>query len=278
MSVETIKFANGQTLQVIDGQYVIGAGGACKQESCTKGKILQGEYWLDNCRISSNCDCEKFKAWWIDNIGEWGTYTDPLFGNTVTFTTCSDFNNPHTAYDGNDYNMLFLQGDFTTISEDICAMDTLQVLYLINTPNLVGVPDSLGNMKNLEALAFWYIPATAISNNIYTMKNIKQFGIASCDNLTSISDKIGNMTNLTELWIDNNSNLSVLPDSIGNLTNLTELDISSNQLTSLPDNIHNLDNSIININLEYNNFTDDYSNYIRNDLFPIANASGNLAL
>ena len=48
MSVETIKFANGNTLQVIDGQYVIGAGGACKQESCTKGIVLNGEYWVDN--------------------------------------------------------------------------------------------------------------------------------------------------------------------------------------------------------------------------------------
>ena len=255
MSVETIKFANGKTLQVIDGQYVIGAGGACKQESCTKGVVLNGEYWVDNVNNQTfACDCEKFKEWWIDNIGEWGTYHDPVVGNTVTFTTCSDFNNPHTIYDGSTKNILILEGDFTTISEDICAIDTLQFLYIINTPNLAGVPDSLGSMENLEILAFDNISLTAISDNIYSMQNIKRFAIGECSDLTSVSDKIGNM-NLTLLWLKYNPNLSVLPDSI-----------------------RNLDNETISVELLENNFTDDYKDHIRNDLFPIANANGHLQL
>jgi hypothetical protein len=47
MSVETIDFTNGNTLKVIDEQYVIGAGGACQKSSCLKGKVLNGEYWVD---------------------------------------------------------------------------------------------------------------------------------------------------------------------------------------------------------------------------------------
>ena len=63
--VEEIKYKSGRILRIIDGEYIIGAGGACKEKSC-KGIVLEGGYWVERCVLNG---CDKFKGF-IDSIDD----------------------------------------------------------------------------------------------------------------------------------------------------------------------------------------------------------------
>ena len=46
--IEKIIYKSGRVLRIIDGEYVIGAGGACKDGDCKKRKIIEGGYVVES--------------------------------------------------------------------------------------------------------------------------------------------------------------------------------------------------------------------------------------
>lgn len=85
------------------------------------------------------------------------------------------------------------------------------------TKKLTSLPESIGNLTNLQYLG--------IQNN----------------QLTSLPKSLGSLTNLEHLSLKQNK-LTSLPENIGNLTNLKHLDLCFNKLTSLPESLGNLIN------------------------------------
>ena len=77
------------------------------------------------------------------------------------------------------------------------------------------IPESIGNLTNLEWL---YIGANQLSflpENIYNLINLRAF-IVGENQLTSISENIGNLININTLGLNDNQ-LITLPESICNI-------------------------------------------------------------
>jgi internalin A len=104
--------------------------------------------------------------------------------------------------------------------------------------SLSELPESIGNLTNLTALALWNSKLTALPESIGNLTNITSLELSG-NYLTALPESIGNLTNLTSLNFSRNQ-LTALPESIGNLTNLTALDLNYSKLTALPESIGNL--------------------------------------
>jgi len=174
MSVTEIKYKSGRVLRIIDGEYIIGAGGSCNNKVLCPKKIFNG-YVVRRCGSDDELDCSG------------GCIYDEEF-----------YSNDDEIY-LNDRNL-------NELDKCICCYKSLDTL---------------------EA---------------------------------------------------NNNNLANIPDSICNMEYLLDLCLNNNQLTTLPECIGNLDKPWVHIYLENNNFTDEYKDHIKNDLFPIANENGHLYL
>jgi len=105
---------------------------------------------------------------------------------------------------------------------------------------LTTLPESIGNLTNLEQLWLSLSKLTTLPENIGNLKKLGELWLYN-NNLTSLPESIGNLTNLTYLGLYSNK-LASLPDSIGNLKNLGRLGLSFNQLTTLPESIGKLKN------------------------------------
>jgi len=106
------------------------------------------------------------------------------------------------------------------LPENIWKLKHLRFLIIssVESPlKLVGIPEKLKNLSELEYLKI------------------------SCDSIISVPEEIGNLENLRRLIIHSRQ-LSRVPSSIVNLKNLIELDISLNNLKKLPKNLSELKN------------------------------------
>ena len=91
-------------------------------------------------------------------------------------------------------------------------------LYLNHNQLSGSIPDSLGDLTNLERL---YLNHNQLSG--------------------SIPDSLGDLTSLTELRLDHNQLSGPIPDSLGDLTSLERLELGNNALSgSIPDSLGDL--------------------------------------
>ena len=127
----------------------------------------------------------------------------------------------------------------TTLPESIGNLTNLQKLD-ISYSSLTTLPESIGNLTNLQSLNISRNLLTTRPESIGNLPNLQSLDI-SRNSLTTLPETIGNLTNLQSLNISRNP-ITTLPESIGNLPNLQSLDISGNSLTTLPDWIGNLTN------------------------------------
>lgn len=103
---------------------------------------------------------------------------------------------------------------------------------------LTVLPDSLGNLTNLEGLFLNQNQLTTLPNSLENLVNLREFHLHK-NRLTTIPDGLSSLTNLTLLFLHQNQ-LSVLPDSLKNLANLVFLVLSENQLMVIPDGLARL--------------------------------------
>ena len=106
--------------------------------------------------------------------------------------------------------------------------------------NLTTLPESFGNLKNLQELKLVGNKLTKLPKSFGNLKNLSILEL-NIHNLPSLPENFGNLVNLRMLKLYGN-NLPSLPENFGNLVNLRYLVIMAKNLTSLPENFGNLKN------------------------------------
>lgn len=110
----------------------------------------------------------------------------------------------------------------------LAQLVNLKKLDVLNG-NLEFLPESIGNLTQLETLEISHNHLTTIPQNIIDrLKNLKFLYIHN-NNLTSLPDNIGQLTQLIGIDLSDN-NLKSLPDSIGQLTQLVGMNIKNNRI------------------------------------------------
>jgi leucine-rich repeat protein SHOC2 len=110
----------------------------------------------------------------------------------------------------------------------------------LNNCQIKNLPDSVGNLSNLQSLYLNRNHLTSIPKSIGNLSKLTRLEL-NLNGLTSLPPNIGNLSNLIYLDLYGND-LNILPDDIGKLTQLIDLNLLCNRLTSLPGNIGNLSN------------------------------------
>ncbi|MBV9928883.1 MAG: GTP-binding protein [Acidobacteria bacterium] len=103
-----------------------------------------------------------------------------------------------------------INSSLTTIPQEIGDLYKLQTLSISHTPQLEGLPDSIGRLINLSFLR-----------------------LSDCK-ITTLPLSIGRLQNLTQLYLNDNS-LVELPSSMGYLLNLKSLHLEGNPLPIPPE-------------------------------------------
>ena len=129
----------------------------------------------------------------------------------------------------------------------------LKVLNFHNCVDLVSLPDSIGQLINLQTLGLsgskWpephYNAIESLPDSIGECKSLTSIDLSDCKSLVSLPDSIGDLKSLTFLNLSYCKSFVKLPDSIGKCESLTSLDLSGDEdapvaLTSLPDSIGDL--------------------------------------
>ena len=95
-----------------------------------------------------------------------------------------------------------------------------------------AIPDSLGNLANLEVLALFENELTGpIPEALARLSSLRYLGLSWNELTGPIPAGLGNLVNLQRLEISTNSLSGSIPDSLGNLRNLESLYLSGNELT-----------------------------------------------
>lgn len=127
----------------------------------------------------------------------------------------------------------------------------------LSEQGLTEVPSWIGNLANLKTLNLDRNQLKCLPEAIGNLQNLEELSLVGND-LIGLPDEIGNLTNLKSLDLGcsfvysvssryqfnnppNCNELSTLPATIGQLDNLEVLNITGNPMTSLPDEIGNLD-------------------------------------
>lgn len=132
--------------------------------------------------------------------------------------------------------------------DDIKDIDTLQVEYsgqmvpmrslpsfsiLLNNNELTTLPESLGNIQNLQYLDVKNNRLTVMPDAISRLIN-SIFLDLSNNQITKLSDTIGNLIKLKFLNLNHNK-LESLPQSVAQLKSLKFLNLNSNAFKIVPD-------------------------------------------
>ncbi len=123
-------------------------------------------------------------------------------------------------------------------------------ILMLHNKNITEIPDSIGQLTNLETFMIGNNKINKISPEIGKLTKLRGLDLG-INNLTSIPPEIGKLTNLVELSLDNNQ-LTSIPSKIGKLSKLETLNLGDNKLTELPPEITNL-RKLENLLLDRNN-------------------------
>jgi Leucine-rich repeat (LRR) protein len=112
--------------------------------------------------------------------------------------------------------------------------------------NLSTLPESIGELQDLEVLNLSYNRLTKLPESITKLQNLTTLYLFR-NQLTTLPKGIEKLQKLTKLYLSNNK-LTTLPKGIEKLQNLAVLNLSGNQLTALPKGIEKLQKlSILNL-------------------------------
>ena len=111
------------------------------------------------------------------------------------------------------------------LPETIGNLSNLEELYLSNN-NLKTLPETIGNLKNLKDLYLGSNKLTSLPDSITNLNKLERFDVGS-NYLESLPKNIGNLIKLKYIGLDNN-NFTSIPHSFGKLKNLVEIGITKN--------------------------------------------------
>ncbi|XP_023887785.1 putative disease resistance protein RGA3 [Quercus suber] len=125
------------------------------------------------------------------------------------------------------------------VSPQITVLENLKIS---NLPNLISLPEGIGNFTALQKLEIYNLPCLiSLPEGIGNFTALQKLEISNLPCLISLPEGIGNLTALQKLQISNLRCPVSLPEGIGNLTALQDLEISNLRcLISLPEGIGNL--------------------------------------
>lgn len=176
-------------------------------------KATGGDNWTNN---TNWCTDKPLSEWYGVRVNEKGRVAElSFFQNNLTGTIPEDISKL------TELEVLVLSyNSLTEMPEAICKLYSLRKLYLQSHAS-VGkefsgvIPESLGNLQNLEVLVL-------------------------DGDFSNIPEVIGGLSHLEELEISVRDQVHNIPESIGNLTNLKKLTLSGDKFTSIPDQVGNL--------------------------------------
>ena len=134
----------------------------------------------------------------------------------------------------------------TSLPDWIGDLHNLAKLSLSFNECLETLPESIGNLENLNDLSIFSSPAKSLPDNMGILKNLRRLVIKK-----SLIEKLTDWTgvanglplqSLTELTLEGNNHLKALPDSIGNLKSLQTFTLDGSPVRKLPDSMGNLKN------------------------------------
>ena len=264
-NLKKIKF-NKKTIQLIDTLEQIQVNDIIKLPNLTSLEIC-GQKIFGSVQFIEG-DLPKIESLIINDIPHPLLFL-PTLNKLVTLKKLNLTNNGITYFPNLDkcINLEIINLSFNKINdweeECIKSLTKLEELYLRNN-NIKKIPESLGNLVNLEKFNISYCPLGSISifrplNKLIALKelymkssNVKVFpNINKCINLEKLDISYNKITVLPSDYIDTliklkslnlkTNYLIKLPNNIVNLSNLEELIIDNNPISTLPSNIYNLD-------------------------------------
>ncbi|XP_017979763.1 PREDICTED: receptor-like protein 12 [Theobroma cacao] len=121
---------------------------------------------------------------------------------------------------------------------------SLRFLHLSGTSFLEELPDSMGNLENLEELDLSFCHFTgSIPLSLGNLTKITFLHLKFNNFEGHIPDVFGNFKKLIKLYFSFNNFHGLLPSSAFNLTRLTDIGLNNNHLAGpLPDNVSGLSN------------------------------------
>lgn len=119
----------------------------------------------------------------------------------------------------------------TEVPESLGQLAQLQTLDL-SYNQLTALPESLGKLKQLQSLALSGNQLTSLPEWLGELKQLQSLRLIR-NQLTSLPESIGKLTRLVELELFHNP-IEALPSTVGCLVGLTKLDIRQTRLRTLP--------------------------------------------
>ncbi len=148
-----------------------------------------------------------------------------------------------------------------TIPHEIKAFCNLNSLTINGSDNYYGdkislesLPDEISQLKKITTLDLSNNKLSSISPHLLKIKNLESLNLSE-NEIKSLPKEIEQLTNLQSLNCYKNY-LTSIPEEIGRLTKLKSLNLEENDITSLPSDIFLLQNTDINLRM---NFNSDYT-------------------
>lgn len=121
------------------------------------------------------------------------------------------------------------------LPDEVLQCKKLKRLYVGKLYSLKKLPESIGELQELEYINVALTPIEELPDSIGELKNLK-FLNASSTNISTVPESIGNCENLIILDL-HSTEITKIPDSVTKLTNLKSLDLGYTKITALPENI-----------------------------------------
>ena len=127
---------------------------------------------------------------------------------------------------------------FSELPDSFGNLSNLQSLWLNSTP-ITTLPNFIENLSKLQALDLRHTQITTFPSFI-NLSNLQKLDLRYTQ-IATLPDSVGQFSKLQALWLCN-TQIATLPDSVEQLSNLKSLDLRHTQITTLPNPVGQLSN------------------------------------
>ena len=171
---------------------------------------------------------------------------------------------------------LFISGDFgqgsvkypmrKSIPESLGNLKNLEQLDIANVYQGGPIPESIGNLVQLRSLTLRCDKLTGgIPSSIGELKYLQDFNLSNNMFTGGIPETIGNMTSLKNVWLGVNLLSGGIPEQLGDCENLSSFTVGNNCLSGeIPQHIQNC-SQLIDFSFSQNAFSGPYPQWMLDD-------------